>query len=355
MINLDKINKGFGSVLEIKDDLALSSYSDRIEPTNIKLAENNPYNLNDTEESIRELATSISAVGLLHPLVVRQLDENNYQLISGERRFKAITQFLNWRTIPCTVYFNISDEQAQLMLHDANLSTREYSPQEKLAFYPQIEECINHMIDSGTLKGAKQKAMADLLHISDRQIRKYKTIRENLSEKEIHEVESGNMSVNAAYDKAKEVKAEESGTGSTFDIEATDRYWEPIFEQFVKWYYGNERVFIYYILSVPTTVEAIKTVLRPRGGFHGGGSFEPAYFDLRTPRLELRLQGKALKEAPQNIKTEQIFTYTEVDATIRQLINSHELIDLDTEKKCYKKALKKINDILSERSESDHG
>ena len=345
MINLDKINKGFGSVLELKDDLALSSYSDRIEPNNIKLAENNPYSLNDTDENIRELATSISAVGLLHPLVVRQLDENNYQLISGERRYKAITKHLNWRTIPCTVYFDISDEQAQLMLHDANLSTREYTPQEKLVFYPQIEECINRMIDSGTLKGAKQKAMADLLHISDRQIRKYKTIRENLSEEEIHEVETGNVSVNAAYEKAKEVKSEESGTGSAFDLEATEKYWEPIFESFIKWYYGKEAVFKYYILSVPTTAEAIKETLRPRGGFHGGNSFKQAYFTLRTPRIELQLQNESLKNAPSNIQTTHIYTYTEVDAAIRRLINSHELIDLTKAIKCYREVSTELYEL----------
>lgn len=345
MINLDKINKGFGSVLELKDDLALSSYSDRIEPNNIKLAENNPYSLNDTDENIRELATSISAVGLLHPLVVRQLDENNYQLISGERRYKAITKHLNWRTIPCTVYYDISDEQAQLMLHDANLSTREYTPQEKLVFYPQIEECINRMIDSGTLKGAKQKAMADLLHISDRQIRKYKTIRENLSEKEIHEVETGDLSVNAAYEKAKEVKSEESGTGSAYDLEATEKYWEPIFEEFVKWYYGNEKIFNFYTQSVPTTAEAIKDVLRPRAGYHGGNSFAPAVFDLRTPRLELCLHGKALKEAPDNIQPNHIYTYTEVDATIRRLINSNELIDLTKAIKCYREASNRLYEL----------
>lgn len=348
MININKINKGFGSVLEIKEEMALSSHLDAIEPVLIHPAKYNPYSLNDTAESIRDLATSIEAVGLMHPLVVRMISEDYYELISGERRYKAITTHLNWRTIPCTVYENLSDEQAQLMLHDANLSTREYTPQEKLMFYPQIEECINRMIDSGTLKGAKQKAMADLLHISDRQIRKYKTIRENLSEEEIHEVETGDLSVNAAYEKAKEIKAETIETDSApsnYDIEATEKYWEPIFEEFVKWYYGNERIFTYYIYSVPTTAEAIKEVLRPSGGYHGGNTFAPAVFDLRTPRLELCLHGKMLKDAPDNIQPNHIYSYTDVDATIRRLINSHELIDITSAIKCYREASAKLYEL----------
>lgn len=348
MININKINKGFGSVLEIKEEMALSSHLDQIEPVLIHPAKYNPYSLNDTAESIHDLATSIEAVGLMHPLVVRMISEDYYELISGERRYKAITTHLNWRTIPCTVYENLSDEQAQLMLHDANLSTREYTPQEKLMFYPQIEECINKMIDSGDLKGAKQKAMADLLHISDRQIRKYKTIRENLSEEEIHEVESGDVSVNAAYEKAKDIKAEKIETDSApsnYDIEATEKYWEPIFESFIKWYYGKEAVFKYYILSVPTTAEAIKETLRPRGVFHGGNSFKQAYFTLRTPRIELQLQNEALKNAPSNIQTTHIYTYTEVDAAIRRLINSHELIDLTKAIKCYREVSTELYEL----------
>ena len=197
--------------------------------------------------------------------------------------------------------------------------------------------------------------MADLLHISDRQIRKYKTIRENLSEKEIHEVESGAVSVNAAYEKAKDIKTDKSGTSSVssnYDIEATEKYWEPIFEEFVKWYYGKERIFTYYICSVPTTAEAIKAVLRPSGGYHGGSSFAPAIFHLRTPRFELCLHGKTLKDAPDDIQPNHIYTYTEVDTAIRRLINAHELIDLEAEKKCYLKALQRINKTISERGEN---
>ena len=352
MININKIKKGFNSVLELKDEMALTSYPDNIEPELIHPAKDNPYSLNDTPESIEELAASITALGLMHPLVVRKIADDEYELISGERRYKAITAHLGWRTIPCTVYENLSDNQAQLMLHDANLSTREYTPQEKLFFYPQIEDCINRMIESGTLKGAKQKAMADLLHISDRQIRKYKTIRENLSEKEIHEVEAGNLSVNAAYDKAKEVKADESGTSSDYDIEATEKYWEPIFEKFVQYYYGKERVFMYYLSSVPTTQDAIKTVLRPSGGYSDGNGFVFAKHELRTPQLTLQLQRDSLKNAPDSVNPVHKYSYSEVDAVIRRLITTHDFVDPITEKKCYRNLINRLIQYQKEGSDN---
>lgn len=40
-------------------------------------------------EELEELAASIRAVGLIHPPLVRPLDENHYELVSGERRFRA--------------------------------------------------------------------------------------------------------------------------------------------------------------------------------------------------------------------------------------------------------------------------
>ncbi len=41
------------------------------------------------EESLRELASSIRELGVIQPITVRKLDYNQYQLVSGERRFRA--------------------------------------------------------------------------------------------------------------------------------------------------------------------------------------------------------------------------------------------------------------------------
>jgi ParB/RepB/Spo0J family partition protein len=52
--------------------------------------------------AIPDLADSIKEVGLIHPIIVRKIDEDKYQVVSGERRFRACC-FLRMDKIPCIV------------------------------------------------------------------------------------------------------------------------------------------------------------------------------------------------------------------------------------------------------------
>ena len=197
-------------VKEVTEKLANTSRSELIETDLIFPSKDNPYNRQDTPEIVSQLATTIEAIGLIHPLTVRKINDECYEIISGERRYKAI-KTLGWKKIPCTVYDNLSDDKAQLMLHVANLETREYTPGEKLQFYPATEKCIKKLISSGEYTGTLQQGIAEMLKISDRQVRKYKKILENLDEAEHERIIKGDESINTAYKKAveeKEAKAE---------------------------------------------------------------------------------------------------------------------------------------------------
>jgi ParB family chromosome partitioning protein len=55
-----------------------------------------------SEESIAELAETIQSHGLLQPIIVRPIGDNKYQIIAGERRYRAIKK-LNWQKIPAIV------------------------------------------------------------------------------------------------------------------------------------------------------------------------------------------------------------------------------------------------------------
>src|SRR5690606_22530001 len=57
----------------------------------IDTIEINPFQprTNFNEEALRELASSIKELGVIQPITVRKLDFNKYQLVSGERRFRA--------------------------------------------------------------------------------------------------------------------------------------------------------------------------------------------------------------------------------------------------------------------------
>jgi ParB family chromosome partitioning protein len=63
------------------------------------------------EEALRELADSIHEMGLIQPVTVRKMGYDQYQLISGERRFRA-SQLAGLTTIPA--YIRIANDQAML-------------------------------------------------------------------------------------------------------------------------------------------------------------------------------------------------------------------------------------------------
>ena len=67
------------------------------------------------EHAIAELAETIRAHGLLQPIVVREYETGKYEIIAGERRFRAVTS-LNWETIPAIVEKMDDHETASLAL-----------------------------------------------------------------------------------------------------------------------------------------------------------------------------------------------------------------------------------------------
>jgi ParB family transcriptional regulator, chromosome partitioning protein len=88
------------------------------------------------EEALAELVHSVKEVGLLQPVVVRRLGESSYELIMGERRWRAI-QEAGLSTIPAIVRETGDDD----MLRDAlleNLHRAQLNPLEEAAAYQQL-------------------------------------------------------------------------------------------------------------------------------------------------------------------------------------------------------------------------
>jgi ParB family transcriptional regulator, chromosome partitioning protein len=88
------------------------------------------------EEALEELAASITEVGLLQPVVVRKLRENLYELVMGERRWRA-SQRAGLEFIPAIVRETPDTD----MLRDAlleNLHRQQLDPLEEAAAYQQL-------------------------------------------------------------------------------------------------------------------------------------------------------------------------------------------------------------------------
>jgi ParB family chromosome partitioning protein len=88
------------------------------------------------EEAMAELVHSIREVGLLQPIVVRPVDDDRFELIMGERRWRA-AQFAGLDTIPAIVRETADDA----MLRDAlleNLHRAQLNPLEEAGAYQQM-------------------------------------------------------------------------------------------------------------------------------------------------------------------------------------------------------------------------
>ncbi|WP_439646471.1 nucleoid occlusion protein [Lacticaseibacillus thailandensis] len=89
------------------------------------------------EESLNELALTIKQHGLLQPIVVREYEPGHYEIIAGERRFRAVTTQLAWTEIPAIVTTMADDESAAMALIE-NLQRADLSPIEEAQAYADL-------------------------------------------------------------------------------------------------------------------------------------------------------------------------------------------------------------------------
>ena len=92
-----------------------------------------------SEESLRELADSIMEIGIVQPITLRQIDEERYQIIAGERRFRA-SQLAGNETIPAYI-ITADDESTMEMALVENIQREDLNALEiALAYQKLIEQ-----------------------------------------------------------------------------------------------------------------------------------------------------------------------------------------------------------------------
>ncbi len=93
------------------------------------------------EDKIKELALTIRTHGIIQPIVVRQFTDNQYEIIAGERRWRAV-QTLEWETIPAIIKEFNDAETASVALIE-NLQREELSAIEEAYAYARLLELHN--------------------------------------------------------------------------------------------------------------------------------------------------------------------------------------------------------------------
>ncbi len=93
------------------------------------------------EEKIAELARTIHTHGIIQPIVVREYEQGKFEIIAGERRYRAM-QKLNWETAPAIVKDFNDTETASVALIE-NLQREELTPIEEALAYGQLIQLHN--------------------------------------------------------------------------------------------------------------------------------------------------------------------------------------------------------------------
>ena len=92
------------------------------------------------DEALKELASSIKELGVIQPITVRKLENNEFQLVSGERRFRA-SKLIHKTTIPA--YIRLADDQEMLeMALVENIQRKDLDPIEIALSYQRLIDDI---------------------------------------------------------------------------------------------------------------------------------------------------------------------------------------------------------------------
>ncbi len=116
------------------------------------------------ESSLQELAASIRTHGLMQPLVVRPLDSGRWEIIAGERRFRA-AQLAGLAQVPVVVR-DVADEQALAMALIENIQREDLNPLEQAQAIRRLisEFGFSHEQAADTL-GRSRSATSNLLRL----------------------------------------------------------------------------------------------------------------------------------------------------------------------------------------------
>ena len=92
-----------------------------------------------SSESLAGLADSIREIGIIQPIIIRSIDEKNYEIVSGERRFRAV-KMLNMETIPCIITRDVDDLSSLQMALIENIHRDDLTPIELSHTFRQLIE-----------------------------------------------------------------------------------------------------------------------------------------------------------------------------------------------------------------------
>jgi ParB family chromosome partitioning protein len=159
------LGKGLDSLLPRVQAPAVPSHIASPEPETgkpreipVELIDPNPYQTRKTfdEGSLAELAESIKANGVVQPILVRPRADGRFQLIAGERRWRA-SKLVEKKTIPA-ILRQVSDEQAMEITIVENLQRADLNPIEQARGFERLSREFNMTHEQISVRTGKDRA-----------------------------------------------------------------------------------------------------------------------------------------------------------------------------------------------------
>lgn len=116
------------------------------------------------EDKLQELAASIQSDGIIQPLIVTRLGEGNYQIVAGERRWRA-ARIAGLKTVPCIIR-DLGEEEILRQALIENIQREDLNPIETAQGLKRLQDEHNMTQEElSTNVGKSRPAVANLLRL----------------------------------------------------------------------------------------------------------------------------------------------------------------------------------------------
>jgi ParB family chromosome partitioning protein len=185
----------------------------------IEYLDRNPFQTRTqmNEEQLGELAASIAANGVVQPVLVRPMGGGRFQLIAGERRWRA-SQLAGKKTIPA-ILRQVSDEQAMEITIVENLQRADLNPMEQARAFERLSREFHMTQEQMAVRTGKDRAtVANFLRL----LRLPSTVQARV---ESGELSFGHARTLLAFEHAEEMeKAAQRVVALSLSVRQTENY-----------------------------------------------------------------------------------------------------------------------------------
>ena len=142
--------------------------------TQLKAFDNHPFDLPDKDNSeMQQLMQSIESNGLLELPLVRKINDDEYQILSGHRRVKAC-EYLRHTEIPVTIINCKDNEQATLLMLNSNIKRANIKLSEQVKSCKVLYDAKKHQGKSqGEDNSSTKQAISNIFKVSEGTVQGY--------------------------------------------------------------------------------------------------------------------------------------------------------------------------------------